>query len=180
LSAEHSPAADAWLVRRLRDVGPIVIGKTNTPEFGAGSQTFNPVFGVTRNPYDLSRTAGGSSGGAAAALAAGMLPFADGSDLGGSLRDPASFSNVVGVRPAPGPAPHPEAGDLWEPLSVAGPVARTVADAVLLLDALVEPESVPLAFGSWARPDPGADVAGKRIAWSGDLGGLPVDPAVTS
>jgi amidase len=156
-------------VRRLRDAGAIVVGKTNTPEFGAGSQTFNPVFGVTRNPYDLSRTAGGSSGGAAAAVAAGMLPFADGSDLGGSLRNPASFCNVVGLRPTPGRVPDPDAIELWEPLSVAGPVARTVADTALLLDALAE-----------SRTDPGVDLGGRRIAWSRDLGGLPVEPAVTA
>ena len=180
LYAEHVPDADAWLVRRLRDAGAIVVGKTNTPEFGAGSQTFNPVFGVTRNPYDLSRTAGGSSGGAAAAVAAGMLPFADGSDLGGSLRNPASFCNVVGLRPTPGRVPDPERDDLWEPMSVVGPVARTVADAALLLGALAGPLSVPLALGAWAGPDPVADLCGKRIAWSRDLGGLPVDPAVTT
>jgi len=180
LYADHVPDADAWLVRRLRDIGAIVLGKTNTPEFGAGSQTFNPVFGVTRNPYDLSRTAGGSSGGAAAAVAAGMLPFADGSDLGGSLRNPASFCNVVGLRPTPGRVPDPDRNDLWEPLSVLGPVASTVADAALLLSALAEPLPVPLSLGAWARPDPVADLGGKRIAWSRDLGGLPVDPAVTT
>jgi amidase len=180
LYADHVPDADAWLVRRLRGAGAIVLGKTNTPEFGAGSQTFNPVFGATRNPYDLSRTAGGSSGGAAAAVAAGMLPFADGSDLGGSLRNPASFCNVVGLRPTPGRVPDPERLDLWEPLSVVGPVARTVADAALLLGALAEPLSVPLALGAWAGPDGVADLRGKGIAWSRDLGGLPVDPAVTT
>ena len=180
LYADHVPDADAWLVRRLRNAGAIVVGKTNTPEFGAGSQTFNPVFGVTRNPYDLTRTAGGSSGGAAAAVAAGMLPFADGSDLGGSLRNPASFCNVVGLRPTPGRVPDPERGDLWEPLTVVGPVARTVADAALLLGALAEPLSAPLARGEWTPPDLAADRHGKRIAWSRNLGGLPVDPAVTT
>jgi amidase len=180
LYADHVPDTDAWLVRRVRDAGAIVVGKTNTPEFGAGSQTFNPVFGVTRNPYDLSRTAGGSSGGAAAAVAAGMLPFADGSDLGGSLRNPASFCNVVGLRPTPGRVPDPERNDLWEPLSVVGPVGRTVADAALLLDTLAQPLPVPLALGAWTAPDPVADLRGTRIAWSRDLGGLPVDAAVTS
>lgn len=180
LYADHVPGADAWLVRRLRDAGAIVIGKTNTPEFGAGSQTFNPVFGVTRNPYDLSRAAGGSSGGAAAAVAAGMLPFADGSDLGGSLRNPASFCNVVGLRPTPGRVPDPDRHDLWEPLSVVGPIARTVPDAALLLGALAEPLSAPLALGPWAPPDPAAELRGRRIAWSRNLGGLPVDSAVTT
>ena len=180
LYAENVPDADAWLVQRLRDAGAIVVGKTNTPEFGAGSQTFNPVFGVTRNPYDLSRTAGGSSGGAAAAVALGMLPFADGSDLGGSLRNPASFCNVVGLRPTPGRVPDPDRDDLWEPLSVVGPIARTVADAALLVGALAEPLPVPLSLGEWAPPDPAADIHGKRVAWSRDLGGLPVDPAMTT
>jgi amidase len=180
LYRDHVPETDAPLVRRLRAAGAIVVGKTNTPEFGAGSHTFNPLFGVTRNPYDLTRTAGGSSGGAAAAVAAGMLPFADGSDLGGSLRNPASFCNVVGLRPTPGRVPEPERDDLWDPLSVSGPIARTVADTALLLGALAEPAAVPLSLVPWQPPDPAAAVRGKRIAWSRDLGGLPVDPAVTA
>jgi amidase len=102
---DHVPTKDTLMVSRLRRAGAIVIGKTNTPEFGAGSQTFNRVFGATRNPYDLSRTPGGSSGGAAAAVASGMIPFADGSDLGASVRNPASFCNVVGLRPSPGRIP---------------------------------------------------------------------------
>lgn len=181
LYRDHVPEADASLVRRLRAAGAIVIGKTNTPEFGAGSHTFNPVFGVTRNPYDLRRTPGGSSGGAAAAVAAGMLPFADGSDLGGSLRNPASFCNVVGLRPTPGRVPAPERNDLWDPLSVSGPIARTVADTALLLGALAgaEPDT-PLSMGAWSEVISQADVRGLRVAWSRDLGGLPVDPAVTT
>ena len=99
------PALDAVIVSRIRAAGAITCGKTNTPEFGAGSQTFNEVFGATRNPYDLTRTCGGSSGGAAVALACGMVPIADGSDLGGSLRNPAAFCNVVGLRPSPGRVP---------------------------------------------------------------------------
>jgi amidase len=175
---DHVPEQDAALVRRLRRAGAIVVGKTNTPEFGAGSQTFNPVFGATRNPYDPARTPGGSSGGAAAAVAAGMLPFADGSDLGGSLRNPASFCNVVGLRPTPGRVPDPDLDDLWDPLSVSGPIARTVADAALLLEALAAAEpSTPLSLPPLA--DPGDDRP-RRIAWSRDLGGLPVDPAVTA
>jgi amidase len=181
LYEDHVPETDAALVRRLRAAGAIVVGKTNTPEFGAGSQTFNPVFGATRNPYDLSRTAGGSSGGAAAAVATGMLPFADGSDLGGSLRNPASFCNVVGLRPTPGRVPEPERADLWDPLSVSGPIARTVADAALLLGALSAPEAdTPLSIGAWSDPVAAPDVRGQRVAWSRDLGGLPVDPAVTA
>ena len=181
LYRDHVPETDAALVRRLRAAGAIVIGKTNTPEFGAGSQTFNPVFGVTRNPYDLTRTAGGSSGGAAAAVAMGMLPFADGSDLGGSLRNPASFCNVVGLRPTPGRVPEPGRNDLWDPLSVSGPIARTVADTALLLGALAAPEAdTPLSIDAWTEPRTVADVRGRRVAWSRDLGGLPVDPAVTA
>ncbi len=176
---DHVPAEDAPLVRRLKAAGAIVVGKTNTPEFGAGSQTFNAVFGATRNPYDPARTPGGSSGGAAAAVATGMLPFADGSDLGGSLRNPASFCNVVGLRPTPGRVPEPDADDLWDPLPVSGPIARTAADAALLLGALAAPEpGVPLALEPWAAPTFGGDVSGLRVAWSRDLGGLPVDPAV--
>jgi amidase len=180
LFADHVPDRDALVVQRMSQAGAISLGKTNTPEFGAGSHTVNPVFGATRNPYDLSRTAGGSSGGAAAAVATGMLPFADGSDTGGSVRNPASFCNVVGLRPTAARVPDPERGDLWEPLSVVGPIARTVADAALLLGALAEPLSVPLGLGAWSGPGLVADLRGKRIAWSRDVGGLPVDPAVTA
>src|SRR5262245_59005816 len=115
---DHVPEVDALLIERLRGAGAITIGKTNTPEFGAGSQTFNPVFGATLNPYDLSRTCGGSSGGAAVALACGMMPIADGSDMGGSLRNPASFCNVVGLRPSRGRFPTWPAAVGWFPHSV--------------------------------------------------------------
>ena len=115
LFADHVPDADSLLVERLRAAGAIVIGKTNTPEFGAGSQTFNAVFGATRNPWDLSRTPGGSSGGAAAAVATGMLPFADGSDLGASVRNPAAFCGLVGLRPSPGRDPGRRPGRSVEP-----------------------------------------------------------------
>src|SRR3954468_24253188 len=114
LFAENVPVADSLLVERLRAAGAVVIGKTNTPEFGAGSQTFNAVFGPTRNPYDLTKTPGGSSGGAAARVAAGLLPFANGSDLGASIRNPASYCNLVGLRPTPGRVPQPEVQDLWD------------------------------------------------------------------
>ena len=121
LYADHVPTTDSLLARRVREAGALVIGKTNTPEWGAGSQTFNPVFGATRNPYDPSPTCGGSSGGAAVVLASGMLPLADGSDLGGSLRNPAAFCNVVGVRPAPGRVPSGAPGDAFNPHPVLGP-----------------------------------------------------------
>jgi amidase len=181
---DHVPREDGLLVARLRRAGAIVIGKTNTPEFGAGSQTFNPVFGATRNPYDPSRTPGGSSGGAAAAVAAGMLPFADGSDLGASVRNPASFCNVIGLRPSPGRIPHGASPSPWDPLPVLGPIARTVADAALLLGALCGPD--PCAPLSLEDPpdsfdvDLASDPAGLRIAWSRDLGDLPVAPEVTA
>src|SRR5262249_56712923 len=115
-------------------------GKTNTPEFGAGSNTFNKVFGVTRNPWALARSAGGSSGGAGAALAAGMVPIADGSDYGGSIRNPASFNNVVGLRPTPGLVPDGGDSDVWDVASVIGPMARTVSDLALMLAAISGPD----------------------------------------
>ncbi|HEY7182403.1 MAG TPA: amidase family protein, partial [Blastocatellia bacterium] len=134
------PGEDALFVERLKQAGAIIIGKTNTPEFGAGSQTFNEVFGTTRNPYDLSKTCGGSSGGAAVALACGMLPLADGSDLGGSLRNPASFCNVVGFRPSPGRVPSHPVMLAWNTLSVEGPMARAVQDVALLFSVMAGPD----------------------------------------
>jgi len=137
---DHIPDQDGLIVERLKNAGAITIGKTNTPEFGAGSQTFNDVFGETLNPYDTTRTCGGSSGGAAVALACGMIPLADGSDMGGSLRNPASFCNVVGMRPSPGRVPsHPKQLG-WQGLSVQGPMGRNVADTALLLSAIAGPD----------------------------------------
>jgi amidase len=181
---DHVPQADTLMVQRLRRAGAIVIGKTNTPEFGAGSQTFNAVFGATRNPYDVSRTPGGSSGGAAAAVAAGMLPFADGSDLGASVRNPAAFCNLVGLRPSPGRIPDVPSKSIWDPLSVLGPLARNVADAALLLRALVGPDpraplSLPDGPDAFTLDLP-ADASGLRIAWSRNLRDLPVAPEVTA
>ena len=181
---DHVPAADTLLVARLRRAGAIVIGKTNTPEFGAGSQTFNAVFGATRNPFDHSRTPGGSSGGAAAAVASGMLPLADGSDFGGSVRNPAAFCGLVGLRPSPGRIPALPTPSPWSPLPVLGPIARTVADAALLLRALCGPDPrAPLSLDDppevFADVEP-ADLGAVRIAWSDDLGGLPVEPEVTA
>jgi amidase len=180
--ADHVPDVDALLVERQRAAGAIVVGKTNVPEFAAGSQTFNPVFGATRNPYDPTKTCGGSSGGAAVALATGMVALADGSDLGGSLRNPANFCNIVGLRPSLGRVPHWPTENAWQLAAVSGPLGCTVGDVALLLGVLAgaDPRD-PLAFGepgtSFAPPaEP--DVRGARIAWSADLGGLPVDPAV--
>lgn len=180
--ADHVPDVDAALVERLGAAGAITIGKTNTPEFGAGSQTFNAVFGATRNPYDLSKTCGGSSGGAAVALACGMLPIADGSDLGGSLRNPANFCNVVGFRPTPGRVPAYPTDDAWDTMSVLGPMARSVEDAAFLLAAMAGPDPrAPVTLDAPGRAFAGAlkrDFRKVRVAWSQDLGGLPVDARI--
>jgi amidase len=184
LFAGHVPDTDAPHVALLKAAGAVIIGKTNTPEFGAGSQTFNAVFGVTRNPWDTRMTPGGSSGGAAAAVASGLLPFADGSDLAASVRNPAAMCSLVGLRTTPGTIP--SGGDFFNPLPVLGPIARSAADAALLLDGLRGRDpALPLArpgthattpgTGTWRAAD---GVAGLRVAWSADLGGLPVEPEV--
>ena len=171
---DNIPTRDTLLIERIKNAGAITLGKTNTPEFGAGSQTFNPVFGATKNPYDLTKTCGGSSGGAAVALAARMLPVADGSDTGGSLRNPAAFCGIVGFRPSPGRVP---SSANWNPLSTSGPMARSVADLALLLSAIAGPDPrYPLSL-----PEPGArfaqslarNVKGSKVAWSANLLGLP-------
>ena len=179
---DNIPEHDALIVQRLKHAGAITIGKTNTPEFGAGSQTFNEVFGETVNPYDLSRTCGGSSGGAAVALACGMIPIADGSDLGGSLRNPANFCNVVGFRTAPGRVPKWPAAVGWAPFSVQGPMARTVQDAALMLSAIAGPDPrFPISIaepGEIFTNSLDRDFKGVKVAWSMDLGGLPVDTRI--
>ena len=179
LYADFVPDQDDLFVSRLRAAGAVIIGKTNTPEFGAGSQTFNRVFGATRNPYDLSRTCGGSSGGAAVALASGMLALADGSDLGGSLRNPAAFCNVVGLRPSPGRVPSWPRLMSSEPLAVQGPMARNVGDCALLLAAMVGPDArVPIALGEAGatfKLPLNSDLSGLRLAWSPNLGQFEVD-----
>jgi amidase len=198
---DNVPAEDALLVERLKSAGAIIVGKTNTPEFGAGSQTFNPIFGPTKNPYDLTKTCGGSSGGAAVSVACGMTPVADGSDLGGSLRNPPSFCGVVGFRPSIGRVP------VWRPqplissrsgnsqiltfsnpqilkfdLSVDGPIARSVRDVALLLSVMAGPDPRDRAaineIGSLFRGPLGRDWTGTRIAWSRNLGRYPVEPIV--
>jgi amidase len=181
---DHVPTQNHLVVDRLSAAGAILIGKTNTPEFGAGSQTFNKVFGATKNPYDLTKTCGGSSGGGAAAVAAGMLPFADGSDLAASLRNPGNYCNLVGLRPTPGRVPSWPAVNAWDTLSVMGPMARTVADAAFLFSAMAGPD--PRA--PTCLPEPGSvfmkslsrKLKGARLAWSGDMGGLPMDPRVNA
>jgi amidase len=180
LFAEHIPTADGLLAARLRAAGAIVVGKTNTPEFGTGSHTFNEVFGVTRNPWALERSAGGSSGGAGAALASGLLPIADGSDYGGSIRNPASFNNVVGLRPTPGLVPH-GGEEVWDTAGVVGPLARTVGDLALMLTAIAKPDPrSPLSY--IGRPsfdgELAGSLAGTRIGWCPNLGNLPLEPDV--
>jgi len=178
------PDQDCTIVARQREAGAIAVGKTNVPEFTAGSQTFNTVFGATRNPYDPSKTCGGSSGGSAVALACGMVALADGSDLGGSLRNPANFCNVVGLRPSVGRVSRAPSQDVWNTLAVNGPMARTVEDVGLYLSVLAGPDPRdPLTFaedGANFGALPARDFKGTRVAWSADLGGLPVDPAVTA
>jgi amidase len=184
LFSEYVPAQDDLIVERLRAAGALTIGKTNTPEFGAGSQTYNEVFGETLNPYDTSKTCGGSSGGAATALATGMLPIADGSDMGGSLRNPGNFCNVVGLRPSAGRVPVYPTQRAWSELSVLGPMARTVRDAALMLSAIAGPDPrSPVAIdepGSRFAAPLERDLRGVHIGWSRDLGGLPVDSRVTA
>ena len=146
------PAQSMLVVDRAWDAGAIAVGKSNTPEFGAGSQTYNTVFGATRNPYDLTKTCGGSSGGGAVALAAGMVALADGSDLGASLRNPGNFNNVVGLRPSPGRVPTWPAKHLWGNLGVEGPMARTVEDIALLLSVQAGPDDrAPISLDTPAR-----------------------------
>jgi amidase len=177
---DHVPAHDALIVTRIRAAGAITVGKTNTPEFGAGSQTFNPVFGATRNPYDVTKTCGGSSGGAAAAVATRMLPIADGSDAGGSLRNPPAFCNVVGLRPSPGRVAIESTS--WSPLAVTGPIARTVADVALFLSAIAGPDPrSPLSIDedpAKFREPLDKSFKGVRVAWWRDLGGVPFEPEV--
>jgi amidase len=186
LRADHVPRRDELIVERIRAAGVVPIGRTNVPEWAAGGHTYNPVFGTTRNPYDLSRSAGGSSGGAAAALACGMVPLADGSDMGGSLRNPASFCNVVGLRPSVGRVPGWPSTNAWELTSVGGPMARSVEDLALLLSVIAGPSTrAPLSLESpgvgFAPPLGQADLTGVRVALSVDLGGaFPVDARVAA
>ena len=170
LYSDFVPDYSALIVERIQKAGAITIGKTNTPEFGAGSQTFNEVFGETLNPYDTSKTCGGSSGGAAVALATRMLPIADGSDTGGSLRNPANFCNVIGFRPSPGRVPTFPSKTGWGPISVQGPMARNVDDCALLLSAIAGEDSrVPISIteaGERFLEPLEREFKGVNIAWS--------------
>jgi len=180
---DHVPAEDHLIVERLSAAGAITLGKTNLPEFAAGSQTFNSLFGATKNPYDPSKTCGGSSGGAAVAVACGMLPFADGGDLAASLRNPGNYCNVVGFRPTPGRVPAWPAPNAWNTLGVLGPMGRTVEDTAFLLAAMAGPDlrspvSIAEPGSAFLKPLK-TNFKKARIAWSRDLGGLPMDPRVT-
>ena len=177
LFADHRPAADCLLVARMKAAGAVAVGKTNSPEFGAGSHTFNRVHGTTRNPWGTDRSAGGSSGGAAVALTCRMVATADGSDTGGSLRNPAAWNNVIGFRPSIRVVPRVGPGNAWMPLSTEGPMGRTVDDVALLLGVLGQPDDRdPMQIVARpARPRSSPPDRPLRVAWSADLG-LPIEP----
>jgi amidase len=183
---DHVPDKDDLVVERLKAAGAIVVGKTNTPEFGAGGNTFNALFGSTRNPWNTALTCGGSSGGGAVAVACGMGPIAQGTDLGGSVRVPASFCGVLGFRPTPGLVPAYPRTLAWDTLSVTGPLARTVADVALILSAIAGPDDrAPISYevdtSQFARAVKTPSIKGWRIAWAPDLHGLlPVDEEVAA
>src|SRR6202167_5225146 len=168
LHKNYVPDFDCRVVQREKEAGAIVLGKTNVPEFGLGSQTFNPVFGPTHNPYDISKTCGGSTGGGAVAVASGMAPLADGSDMGGSLRNPPNFCNVVGIRTSPGRVSNVPTNLGWAALSVPGPVARNVTDCAYFLSVLAgydhhSPISIELSASQFAPPL-GRSFKGARVA----------------
>ena len=176
--------ADERLVAELRRAGAIVLGKTNVPEFGAGANTRNAVWGATGNPFDPTRSAAGSSGGSGVALACGMVPLATGSDTGGSLRNPAAFNGIVGFRPSPGAIPNEMRGHGWMPLPTNGPMARTVPDAMLMMAAMVEPDgrdpyACPVDPGA-LYPVPPVDLASLRVAITPDFGFAPVEKTVVA
>lgn len=181
--ADHVPGDDAVVVRRLKEAGAIILGKTNCPEFAAGGNTFNEVFGRTCNPWNPERSAGGSTGGGAAGLATGMIALAEGTDLGGSLRIPASFCGVVGLRPSPGLVPTHPSHYLWDELQVTGPMARTAEDVALMLQAVAGPSPLspvhqPRAGRDFVGAVRDASAEGLRLAYCPDLVGIGVDPAI--
>ena len=186
LHADHVPAEDAAIVARLKQAGSVIVGKTNTPEFAAGANTVNPVFGATRNPWNLKLSAGGSTGGGAAAVACGMIALAEGTDFGGSLRVPAAFCGVVGIRPTPGIVPRVPVPLPWDFTSVEGPIARTAEDAALMLDAVVgltnlSPISMLPPWQNLAASVASTrDAKGLRIAYALDIAGVGVDAAIES
>jgi len=187
LFEQHVPDEDAVVVERLKAAGAIILGKTNTPEFAFGPNTTNAVFGATRNPWNLALTSGGSSGGSAVALATGMCPLAEGTDLGGSLRGPAAYCGVVGFRTTPGLVPRYPDVLGWDSYSVEGPMARTISDTALMLSVMSGPadDRAPMSYESDPRALLAAvrrpTVKGWRVAWTPDLGGLlTVDPEIAS
>jgi amidase len=184
LHRDFIPDFDCRVVQREKNAGAIVIGKTNVPEFGLGSQTFNPVFGPTHNPYDVTKTCGGSTGGGSVALACGMVSLADGSDMGGSLRNPPNFCNIVGIRPSPGRVPNVPTNLGWFTLSVPGPVARNVSDCAFFLSILAgydahSPISIETPAAPFAQPLGDRSFKGLRVALFKDLG-LPWESEVKS
>jgi amidase len=183
LYADHIPDQDALVVQRLRDAGAVILGKTNCPEFAAGGNTFNEVFGRTRNPWDPAKSAGGSTGGGAAALATGMIALAEGTDLGGSLRIPASFCGLVGLRPSAGLVPTYPSDWVWDTLQVTGPMARTAEDVAMMLQAIAGPSGYsPLAQPAGDRDFVGAVRAGARrglrIGYCADAAGIGIDASI--
>lgn len=176
---DYVPAADSHLVARMRAAGAVCVAKTNVPEFGAGSHTFNPVYGLTRNAWNPDRSAGGSSGGAAVALATGMIAIADGSDQGGSLRNPAAWAGIVGFRPTPGVVPR-VTGNVWNPNATSGPMARNVDDLALVLSVMNAPDHRDPTWSAVNCSTPVLPLEHARVAWSDDLGGLPVEPAIAA
>ncbi|HLG06715.1 MAG TPA: amidase [Gemmatimonadales bacterium] len=183
LYRDYVPAEDALVVQRLRAAGAVIIGKTNTPEFAAGGNTWNEVFGRTRNPWNPERSAGGSTGGGAAALATGMIALAEGTDLGGSLRIPASFCGVVGLRPSPGLVPTWPSDWAWDTLQVTGPMARTAEDVALMLQAVAGPSpwaplrqpAVGRDFVAAVRQGPAKRL---RLAYCPDIAGIGIEPGI--
>ena len=185
LYKDHVPEEDALVVQRLKAAGAIILGKTNTPEFAAGGNTWNDVFGRTRNPWDPSKSAGGSTGGGAVGLATGMIALAEGTDLGGSLRIPASFCGVLGLRPSPGLVPTHPSDFVWDTLQVTGPMGRSAEDVALMLQAVAGPSPyAPLRQPIAGRDFVGAVRAGPkkglRVAYCSDIAGIGVDPGVES
>jgi amidase len=181
--ADHVPGEDALVVQRLRAAGAVIVGKTNCPEFAAGGNTWNDVFGRTRNPWDLSKSAGGSTGGGAAALATGMIALAEGTDLGGSLRIPASFCGIVGLRPSVGLVPTHPTDWVWDTLQVTGPMGRTAEDVALALQAMAGPSewsplAQPTAGRDFVAAAEGAEMRGRRIAYCADPARIGVDAAI--
>jgi amidase len=180
---QHIPFEDALVVRRLREAGAVILGKTNTPEFAAGGNTWNDVFGRTHNPWDPTKSAGGSTGGGAVGLATGMIALAEGTDLGGSLRIPASFCGVVGLRPSPGLVPTHPSDWVWDTLQVTGPMARSAEDVALMLQAIAGPSPYsplrqPTAGRDFVRSVGSGPKPGLRLAYCPDIAGIGVEPDV--